>query len=67
MVANVKDKAVIVGVGNTQFSKNSGVSELHLACRAVKAALDDAGLHPSQVDGIAYRVGCLAGERHLNR
>ena len=53
MVANVKDKAAIVGIGNTTFSKNSGVSELSLAVQAVKAALDDAGLHPSEVDGMA--------------
>ena len=53
MVANVKDKAVIVGVGNTAFSKDSGVSELSLAVQAVKAALDDAGLQPSDVDGMA--------------
>jgi len=53
MVANVKDKAVIVGVGNTEFSKNSGVSELNLAIQAVKAACDDAGLHPSAIDGMA--------------
>jgi acetyl-CoA acetyltransferase len=53
MVANIKDKAAIVGIGNTTFSKNSGVSELSLAVQAVKLALDDAGLHPSQVDGMA--------------
>ena len=53
MVANVKDKAVIVGVGNTRFSKESGVSELNLAVQAVKAACDDAGLHPSAIDGFA--------------
>lgn len=53
MVANVKDKAVIVGVGNTEFSKDSGVSELSLAVQAIKAALDDAGLHPSDIDGMA--------------
>ncbi|MFT5483859.1 MAG: acetyl-CoA acetyltransferase [Halieaceae bacterium] len=52
MVANIKDKAVIVGVGNTEFSKNSGVSELSLAVQAVKIALDDAGLAPSDVDGM---------------
>ena len=51
MVANVKDKAVIVGIGNTEFSKNSGVSELSLACQAIKAACDDAGLHPLDVVG----------------
>ena len=53
MVANVKDKAVIAGVANTPFSKNSGVSELNLAIQAVKAACDDAGIHPSQIDGMA--------------
>jgi acetyl-CoA acetyltransferase len=53
MVANIKDKAVIVGVGNTEFSKNSGVSELHLSIKACKAAIDDAGLKPSDIDGMA--------------
>lgn len=53
MVANIKDKAVIVGVGNTKFSKDSGVSELSLAVQAIKTALDDAGLKPSDVDGMA--------------
>jgi acetyl-CoA acetyltransferase len=53
MVANVKDKAVIVGIGNTEFSKNSGVSELSLACQAIKIACDDAGIHPSTIDGMA--------------
>lgn len=53
MVANIKDKAVIVGIGNTEFSKNSGVSELNLAIQAVKAACDDAGLHPGAIDGMS--------------
>ena len=52
MVANVKDKAVIVGIGNTEFSKNSGVSELSLAVQAIKIALDDAGLKPTDIDGM---------------
>lgn len=51
-IANFKDKAAIVGAGNTEFSKNSGRSELSLACEAVLAALDDAGLKPSDVDGM---------------
>ena len=53
MVANVKDKAVIVGMGNTPFSKDSGVSELSLAVQAIKTALDDAGLRPGDIDGMA--------------
>ena len=52
MTATIKDKAAIVGIANTEFSKNSGRSELQLAAEAVAAALDDAGLKPSDVDGM---------------
>jgi acetyl-CoA acetyltransferase len=52
MVANICDKSAIVGIGSTEFSKNSGRSELSLAIEACKAALDDAGLTPKDVDGM---------------
>jgi len=45
--------AVIAGIGQTEFSKNSGRSELQLACEAIKAALDDAGLEPADIDGMS--------------
>ncbi|MFI1174123.1 lipid-transfer protein [Streptomyces melanogenes] len=45
-------KAAIVGIGATEFSKDSGRSELKLAVEAVRAALDDAGLTPDDVDGM---------------
>ncbi len=44
--------AAIAGIGQTEFSKDSGRSELQLAAECVKAALDDAGLDPSDVDGM---------------
>ena len=44
--------AAIVGIGATEFSRNSGRSELRLAVEAVRAALADAGLAPAQVDGL---------------
>lgn len=44
-------KAAIVGVGQTEFSKNSGRSELQLAAEAVKAAIADARLTPGDIDG----------------
>ncbi len=52
MTSPLRDRAAIVGIGQTEFSKNSGRSELQLACEAVKAALDDAGLSPADVDGM---------------
>jgi acetyl-CoA acetyltransferase len=45
-------KAAIVGIGATDFSKDSGRSELRLAAEAVRDALDDAGLAPADVDGL---------------
>ncbi|MEU1667643.1 lipid-transfer protein [Streptomyces sparsogenes] len=45
-------RAAIVGIGATEFSKDSGRSELKLAAEAVRAALDDAGLTPADVDGM---------------
>ncbi len=47
----LRDRAAIVGIGATEFSKNSGRSELRLAVEAVTAALADAGLEPKDVDG----------------
>ena len=46
------NKAVIAGIGQTEFSKNSGRSELQLASECILAALDDAGLTPADVDGM---------------
>jgi acetyl-CoA acetyltransferase len=45
-------RSAIVGIGQTEFSKESGRTELRLACEAVGAALDDAGLSPAEVDGL---------------
>jgi len=44
--------AAIAGIGATEFSKDSGRSELRLAVEACRAALDDAGLAPADVDGM---------------
>jgi acetyl-CoA acetyltransferase len=48
----LRNRAAIAGIGQTEFSKQSGRSELQLACEATKAALDDAGLSPRDVDGL---------------
>jgi acetyl-CoA acetyltransferase len=49
---NISGRTAIAGIGATEFSKDSGRSELRLAAEAVNAALDDAGIEPSEVDGL---------------
>jgi acetyl-CoA acetyltransferase len=48
----IKDQTAIVGIGQTAYAKGLEGSELSLACQAIKAALDDAGLAPADVDGM---------------
>jgi len=52
MPTTLKNEAAICGIGETEFSKNSGRSELQLAAEATKAAILDAGIKPSEVDGM---------------
>jgi acetyl-CoA acetyltransferase len=72
-------KASIVGIGATEFSKESGRSEMSLASEAVATAIADAGLKPSDIDGmvtystdnnpdveIARHVG-IGSLRHFSR
>ena len=48
----LRDVAAVVGIGATEFSKESGRSELRLAVEACEAAISDAGLEPAQIDGM---------------
>ncbi|HWI42526.1 MAG TPA: lipid-transfer protein [Nocardioides sp.] len=50
--AALSGKAAIVGIGATEFSKDSGRSELQLSVEAVRHALADAGLTAADVDGL---------------
>ena len=52
MGTTLHNEAVIVGIGQTDFTKNSGRSEVQLAAECTKAAIADAGLKPSDIDGI---------------
>lgn len=46
-------KPVIVGIGRTEYTRDSGRTPLAQAAEAGRAALGDAGLEPSDVDGVA--------------
>ena len=47
-----RDRCAIVGIGSTDFSRQSGRSDLTLAAQAALAAISDAGLTPADIDGI---------------
>lgn len=48
----LKNKAAIVGIGQTAFSKSLGKSELSVAIECSRKAIADAGLTPKDIDGI---------------
>jgi acetyl-CoA acetyltransferase len=48
----LRDKYAIVGIGETAYSRGSGVSTRALATTAVRNAIADAGLKPKDVDGM---------------
>lgn len=50
--AKYRDTCSIVGIGRTEYSKDSGRSELTLATEAALAAIDDSGFAVQAVDGI---------------
>ena len=58
-----RDRCAIVGIGSTDFSRDSGRSDLTLATQASLAAIHDAGLAPQDIDGI---VRCDMDHVHHN-
>ena len=51
-MADSARQAAIVGIGQTEFSKKSGRSEQQLAAEAIRLACRDAGVEPSDIDGL---------------
>ncbi len=71
---NISGRAAIVGLGATEFSKNSGRTQLRLAMEATLAALADAGIDPSEVEGFSsytmdkvpeYEIARLLGAKNV--
>jgi acetyl-CoA acetyltransferase len=67
-------KAAVAGTGLTALTRASGTTELALAAAAARAALDDAGITPAEVDAIlTYHLNdsappvALARELRLTR
>ncbi|HYK79828.1 MAG TPA: thiolase family protein [Micropepsaceae bacterium] len=51
----LRNRCAIVGAGNSRLGQVPGVSSLDLLIEAMANALDDAGLKPSDIDGIVCR------------
>ena len=51
-MTTLRDKAAIVGIGETEYSRNSGMSSLGLLLQAAKRAMEDSGLTPKDIDGV---------------
>ena len=49
---SIKNKSAIVGIGQTEFSKGLGRTELSIAIEACKKAVADAGMSTKDIDGI---------------
>jgi acetyl-CoA acetyltransferase len=50
-------RVAVAGVGYSKVGRRLGLSELELARQAFVAAIDDAGLQPSDIDGITVMGG----------
>ncbi len=57
----MKINAAIAGVGASEFGRFLPHSQLALAAKAFKAALDDAGLKREDVDGLSIHMGSPVG------
>jgi hypothetical protein len=71
---SISGRAAIVGLGATEFSKNSGRTEVRLAMEATLQALNDAGIDPAEVDGFSsysvdkvpeYEIARLLGAKNV--
>lgn len=64
---SIKDKAAIVGIGLTEFSRDSGKTRLRLACESILAAIQDAGLTVEDIDGIVKPINDPTDEHRVIR
>lgn len=61
MSFDLKDRAAIVGVGNSQYDRRLMRSPVDLAADAIANALDDAGLSRDELDGMIVSFGSPIG------
>lgn len=65
VMRNIKNKAAIVGIGISSFSRDSQQTELRMVCETIKAALDDAGLTTEDIDGLVKQTDDASDEHAI--
>lgn len=61
MTLDLRNRAAIAGIGQSEYGRFLPDSQLALGAKALKAALDDAGLDRADVDGVAIHLGWPLG------
>jgi acetyl-CoA acetyltransferase len=61
MAFAIRDQAAIVGIGQSEYGRFLPDSQLKLGAKALKAALEDAGLEREDLDGMAVHLGWPLG------
>lgn len=59
---SLREKGAITGVGETAYTRDSGRSVLSLQLEASLQAIGDAGLKPSEIDGVIPYAGTVVAE-----
>ncbi|MFD0019937.1 lipid-transfer protein [Streptomyces sp. NPDC058382] len=58
----LRDRACVVGVGESAYTRGSGVSDLELMLTSSRRAIADAGLRPHDIDGIMAPVMAVSAD-----
>jgi len=61
-VSKLRDKAAIVGIGETEYTRGSGMSHLALLLQAAARAIEDAGLRPRDIDAVVPALNLITFE-----
>jgi acetyl-CoA acetyltransferase len=61
MAFAIRDQTAIAGIGQSEYGRFLPDSQLKLGAKALKAALEDAGLAREDIDGIAIHLGWPLG------
>ncbi len=59
---DLSDKTCVVGIGETTYSRKSGMTDLTLQLTAAMRAIEDAGIKPTDIDGILPQAAGATSE-----